>query len=148
MNERHQPDQPKPRGQITPKPEPGTVSPFATEAVLGPGLDRINPALAAKDAEDFLAYGHNLDGFDLADPEVRAWLDLPPDRFTRFMVHPKTVPAEIAEQLTLLPPDWEENPDWHPVAIAATDFADGFFKLPPHLATTLFPGKELWICLR
>ena len=72
---------------------------FPLEAIF-PGIHQERPDIAAKEGEQFLAYGHKCEGFDLDDPDNRAqFLDCPPDQFDWFQVKP--TPA-IQKQLDVL----------------------------------------------
>jgi hypothetical protein len=113
---------------------------FPLETIF-PGIHAERPDISEADAQAFLSSGHKVGkGFDPLDPEIRADLiDCPPKEFVEFKVEP--IPAPIAAMLAELSTDAEKQPG----ALAVTEYADGYLKLPPHLRTILLPGKELWI---
>lgn len=119
------------------------TSVFPTEAIF-PGIHKLRPDIAARDAEAFLAYGHKLENaVDLDDAELRrGLLDCPLEHFQRFMVKPR--PA-LQERLDALPEDWEEREECHPAALAITDLLDKLYDLPARGLCSILLDRELWV---
>lgn len=102
---------------------------------LFPGLHKLRPDIARREAEDFLEFGAKpFDGFDLSDNATRGeLLDVSPANFVPFQ--PKLAPAQ-KEALQALPADWEQRPELHEAAYAVVSLLESSFRLPPHLCCT------------
>ena len=126
------------------KKKQATPEPIFPIEFLFPGTHAKRPDIAAREAEQFLAYGHKLDGgFDPHDPQVRGELiDVPPDEFGEFKIKPLT--PDLQKRLDALPADWESHPAMHAIAYAITAAAAIHYALPAHLCCIL-ENKEIWV---
>jgi len=131
------------KAKSQPRPEPPLPPcPFPME-VIWPGIHKLRPDIAAREAEQFLAYGAAPDGELLDDPTTQSWLTDPALKFTDFQVSP-------------VPPEWtaltDTLPDWR--ADGAADVADAILadlrvrvpNLRPDLVVAIMEDKEVWIC--
>jgi len=116
---------------------------FPLETIF-PGIHAERPDIAACEAETFLAYGASPKGFDSSDPDVRAWIDGPPEKFVDFHIAP--VPEVFTLRLSALPDDWDERPECNPAADALMDEMTAHLRLPAHLVVRILEDKEAWVC--
>ncbi len=126
------------------KPDPQLPpAPFPLEAIY-PGTHEKYPAIAAAEAESFLAHGSGPTGFALTDPEIIRWLT-------------GADPWPCDFQIAPVPPEWTALlaplPEWHhPMADAIAprlreDLARRIPGLLPGVTLAILEHMEVWACL-
>ncbi len=116
-------------------------------ANLHPHLEEfMGESLRLDEAASYLAAGGKFrpDGFDIRDPAVRAkFFAMGKKDFIDFEINP--LPEELAVRLDVIPMDWKEYPEAHPVVEELLTAIERHFDVPNWTYATLTDEKRVWI---